>query len=186
MNRQPSSDDKQTSASNSDRTEEFLRLLSMHQRQIHNYAMTLVPSSSDVDDILQETNLVLWREFAKYQPGTNFKAWACRIAMNQALAWRKRRQRDRLQFSEEFLHAVAKDADAMSDELHDRSEMLESCIRRLPEHHQELIRLRYQNQRAVDTIARQVNRSVAAVYRLLGRIRHNLHECVSLKLRETN
>ncbi|MFN7134755.1 MAG: guanylate kinase, partial [Myxococcales bacterium] len=51
---------------------------------------------TDSEEVIQETNLVLWREFDRFQEGTNFAAWACRVALNQVLAWRKKRQRDRL------------------------------------------------------------------------------------------
>ena len=51
--------------------------------------MSVLPNRTDVDDLLQETNLVLWREFESFEIGTNFTAWAYRIAHNQVLAWRK-------------------------------------------------------------------------------------------------
>src|SRR5262249_34859663 len=82
------------------RTELFIRLLGQSHRSLHLYVMSLVPNRNDAEDILQQTNLVLWREFHQFEPGTNFTAWACRVAFNQVLAWRKRRQRDRLVFSE--------------------------------------------------------------------------------------
>jgi RNA polymerase sigma-70 factor (ECF subfamily) len=164
------------------RTEAFIRLLGQSHRSLHLYVMSLVPNRSDAEDVLQQTQLVLWREFAQFELGTNFAAWACRVAFNQVLAWRKRRQRDRLVFSEAFLEAVAEEAAAGSEWLEDRSQRLAGCLNKLPPHHRELIRLRYTEGTAVETIATEVNRSVDAVYRMLSRIRQSLYDCVSRSL----
>jgi RNA polymerase sigma-70 factor (ECF subfamily) len=165
-----------------DRGEAFVRLLGQNQRRLFLYVMTLVSSAGDAEEIIQETNLVLWREFDRFQPGTNFAAWACKVALHQVLAWRKRKQRDRLEFSPAFLEAVAEEASAAADELEERTRALAGCIAKLPPHHRDLLRLRYGEGRAVDAIAPLVDRSVDAVYRMLSRIRHALHDCVTRSL----
>ena len=75
------------------RGEQFMALYSGHQRRLYLYTMTLLPASVDAEDVLQETNLVLWRKFDQYQPGTNFFAWACRITRYEVLKYRERRAR---------------------------------------------------------------------------------------------
>src|SRR5687767_8306659 len=79
-----------------DAVEEFVRLLSQNQRRLLLYVLTLVPRLNDAEEVVQETNLVLWRDYANFQPGTNFVAWAFKVAFFQVLAWRKKKQRDRL------------------------------------------------------------------------------------------
>jgi RNA polymerase sigma-70 factor (ECF subfamily) len=157
----------------------FVRLLGQNQRRIFLYVMSLVPDWNDAEEIIQETNLVLWREFARFQPGTNFAAWACKVALHQVLAWRKRVRRDRLEFSPAFLEAVADEASAAADVLEERSQSLARCIERLPSDHRNLLRLRYSDGLAIEAIARQLERTEDAVYRALSRIRRVLHECVS-------
>ena len=61
-----------------DRTEEFLRLLNQHERAVNAYILTLNPHWADAEDIAQETRLRLWKQFDKYQPGTDFCAGAGR------------------------------------------------------------------------------------------------------------
>jgi RNA polymerase sigma-70 factor (ECF subfamily) len=165
-----------------DRAERFVQLLGRHQRRLFLYVMTLVPDWNDAQEVLQETNLVLWREFHQFQPGTNFAAWACKVALHRVLAWRKRRQRDRLEFTDAFLLAVDEEADAAADELDDRARHLARCIDRLPPHHREMLRLRYAENHAIDAIAARLGRSADAAYRALSRIRHALHDCVSQAL----
>src|SRR5688500_6967019 len=91
----------------SERMDEFVRLFSHHQRKLYLFIGSLLPDGRDVEDVFQETSLVLWKEFEKFESGTNFSAWAAQVALNQTLAHRKRRTRSRIVFSDEFLSAVA-------------------------------------------------------------------------------
>lgn len=167
-----------------ERVDTFVRLLGQNQRRLYLYVMSLVPDRTEAEDILQETNLVLWREFDRFQVGTNFTAWACRVAFNQVLSWRKRRQRDRLEFSEAFLTAVADELSEEAERLEERGRLLARCLDRLPPHHRNLVRLRYSEGASVEAIAAQVKGSVEGVYRMLSRIRQALHECVQQSLRQ--
>jgi RNA polymerase sigma-70 factor (ECF subfamily) len=164
-----------------ERVDEFVRLLGQNQRRIFVYVLSLVPRWSDAEEIVQETNLLLWREFGQFEPGTNFAAWACRVAFHQVLAWRKRRQRDRLEFNDGVL-AVSAEAIKVSDELEDRQAALSGCLEELPVHHRELIRLRYNEGQDVQHIAARQERSTEAVYRALSRVRQALYDCVTRKL----
>src|SRR5258708_7231695 len=121
-----------------DRVDEVVRLLAPNQPRLYAYVHTLVPHHADAEEVLQNTNLVLWREFGTFEPGTNFAAWACRVALNQVLAWRKKRQRDRLQFSDAALAAVAAETDDRDDELDDRSRVFSGGIEKLPPDHREM------------------------------------------------
>jgi RNA polymerase sigma-70 factor (ECF subfamily) len=168
----------------SDRVDTFVRLLGQNQRRIFLYVMSLVPDSNEAEEIVQETNLVLWREFDRFQPGTNFAAWACKVAFHQVLAWRKRRQRDRLAFTPAFLEAVAAEADAEADRLEQRWQALSRCIEKLPPAQRDLVQRRYSAGGAVEDIARDLGRTVDAVYRALSRIRHVLHDCVTRSLEQ--
>lgn len=161
-----------------DRTEEFIALLSEHSREIYSAILRLVLNPNEADDIYQETNLVLWREFERFESGTNFASWAYRIAVNQVLTWRKKRQRDRLTFGCEFLEEIAKDMDPSVFVLDRQKKLLAVCLRQLPKPHQELIALRYANQVEAETIARRRRQTVNAVYRALQRIRQALFRCM--------
>jgi RNA polymerase sigma-70 factor (ECF subfamily) len=164
------------------RVDEFVRLLAQNQRRLFVYVHTLVPNHADAEEVLQNTNLVLWREFGTFETGTNFTAWACRVALNQVLAWRKKQQRDRLRFSDELLEVVATEAREADDALEERSRALAGCLEKLPPDQRELIRLRYGEGSAIEAVAAAVRRTVEATYRALSRVRHALHECVTRTL----
>ena len=164
------------------RMDEFVKLFSLHQRKIYLFIGSLLPDGQDLEDVFQETSLVLWREFERFEQGTNFSAWASQVALNQTLAHRKRRTRSRVVFSDEFLLAVARELSVHGDDFDRRTTALAGCVMKLPPHHQELIRARYASGEAIEQIAEQLHRTSEAVYRMLSRIRQSLHECVTRSL----
>ncbi|MFN3149020.1 sigma-70 family RNA polymerase sigma factor [Bremerella sp.] len=170
------------SSSPTTRDAEFVQLFTLNQHRIYIYLVSLVHDQNAADDIFQETMLVLWREFERFESGTNFMAWSCTVALNQVRAWRKKQQRDRLQFSDEFLEALSQELDSNADYLESRYQFLRDCIAKLPQHHRQLIAYRYSSGHAIDEIAKQTQRSIDAVYRLLSRIRRTLQDCVTNQL----
>lgn len=162
--------------------EEFVFLLARHERMLRAYVHALVPHVQDADDILQEAKVRMWRSFSQFEPGTNFSAWARKVAFHQVLSYRKRRKRDRLDFSDEFLNTVASEYDNSSEDLEHRERALHGCIAKLPDDHREVLQLRYQEGFSLEAMADKLQRTVAALYRQLSRVRHVLHECVTRQL----
>lgn len=173
------SDKKSPRAEN---TEDFVRLLSLHSREIYLCILGLVINRDVADDVFQETNLVLWREFGQFEQGTNFLAWAKRIAVNQVLAWRKRARRSRLIFSEAFLAVVADETLQNEKSSAQRWDALTHCLEKLPDRQRQLIALRYDKRFSIEEIAARNDKTIDAVYRSLSRIRKILHNCVTRRM----
>lgn len=169
-----------------DRAEEFVFLLARHERLLGAYVMTMVPHPQDADDILQEAKVVMWRNFGKFEPGTNFGAWARKVAFHQVLAYRKRKHRDRLDFSEDFLRTVSEEVEHSADRLEQRERVLHDCVAKLPAEHRDALHLRYQEGLSLEDMAARLERTVGALYRLLSRVRHVLHECVTKNLNRSS
>ena len=89
----------------------FVELLTQHQRKLYGYIYTLVPNATDSDDLLQETNLVLWKKRSEYKLGTNFMAWACRIAFFNVQNFLKSKGRSRVCFQRRTLIRAFRFAD---------------------------------------------------------------------------
>src|SRR5882762_7664700 len=87
----------------------FVQLFSVHQRSVHAYVSTLVPSSADADDIMQETSLALWKKFQEFDPQRDFFRWACGVAFVTVLRFRRRTAKDKLWFNEEVLQLISAD-----------------------------------------------------------------------------
>ena len=164
-------------------TEAYLRLLGQHDRWLATYVYSLVASRADADDILQEVKVTMWKHFAKFAPGTNFRAWARQIAMHQILNyWRVVKKLPHSQLEEQFIEAVAAEIDRRAETLDRKADALRLCLRKLPEAHRKIVVWRYYEDCGVEEIARKSERTVEAVYRLLSRIRGALNECVSRQL----
>ena len=76
-----------------DQGEVFVQLLLEHEPQVRAFLRGLLPTWSDVDDVLQEAGLVAWRKFAQFEQGTAFGGWFLTIARYEALAHRRRATR---------------------------------------------------------------------------------------------
>ena len=164
-------------------TEAYLRLLTQHDRWLAAYVYSLVSRASDAEDILQEVKVTMWKHFAKFEAGSNFRAWARKIATHQILNYRRaERRRPNSEADEAFIEAVAAEIDRRADVLDHRTDALRQCLRKLPEAHRKLVVWRYYEDSGVEEIAVKSERTVEAVYRLLSRIRGVLNDCVSRQL----
>jgi len=166
----------------SDRSTDFLTLLTQHDRSLSVYVYSLVAPSADADDILQQTKMVMWRSFDQFEPGTNFLAWARKVAFNQILTYRRQKKRDHLPLSEETLEAIGHEVAKLSDQADGRREALQECLRRLPEEQRQMVLLRYYEELDIDNIAERISSTSGAVYRALSRVRFTLLACVEKKL----
>lgn len=166
----------------SDRTTEFLTLLTQHDRALGVYVYSLVSPNADADDILQQTKMVMWRNFDQFEPGTNFLAWARKVAFNQILTYRRQRKRDHLPLSEETLEAIGHEVSRLSEQGDERREALRECLRKLPGEQRKLVLLRYYEDLDIDHIAARVSSTAGAVYRALSRVRFVLLECVEKQI----
>ena len=99
--------------SGTDDLDEFVQNVNASQRYLTALILTLMPRREDAYDILQETNLVIWQKRQEFLRGTNFHAWASRIARNKVLAHRRKMRRDRLCFDDGLIGKLSADvADA--------------------------------------------------------------------------
>lgn len=167
-----------------DKTTVFLELLTAHERQLSLYVHGLVPRDSEAEDILQQTKLLLWKHFDDFTLGTNFIAWARKTAFHQILTHRRHKKREHLPLDEEALEALGHAVSVLSDsgEGSARQDALRSCLTRLPTEHRQLVHLRYFDDLEIDQVADRVNRTEAAVYRALSRVRMSLMECVQKQM----
>lgn len=161
---------------------EFVQLFTHHQRRLFLYILSQVPNPIEAEEVQQETNVVIWSKFTQFRPGTNFLAWVSQIANFEVMKYRSRKKRDRMQFSDEFLQTVSRDALERSDELEERRTALVECIEKLRPRDRDLIQQRYAPGERGKHLAEQIGRPANSVYQSLGRIRRSLMECIQRRL----
>ena len=70
MNKTAPMEDEPKSAANALQLQEFVSELTASQGRVRAFIVTLMPGSPDVADVVQETNLRLWKSQARYRPGS--------------------------------------------------------------------------------------------------------------------
>ena len=165
------------------RTQEFVALWTASARRIFAFVLTLLPSWTDAEDVLQETAALLWERFEQYRPGSDFVAWACRVAYLKVMEHRRSKKR-LVCFSDSLVDALGDLVERESASLSARAVALVDCMKRLPPRDYELITFRYAPGATVRSAAAEAHRSVDATYKALNRIHDQLFDCVQQSLRE--
>lgn len=157
----------------------FAELMASHQVRLIGYIRSLLADEHAAKDVLQETNMTLLGKQSDFEPGTNFTAWAFRIAYFEVLSWRRDKGRDRLQFSNELVEALAESGEKTSADYEMRLEALKSCLQKLPDRQREIVQKHYLNGSAVQDVADTMDLKPNAASQLLHRARKNLFECIN-------
>lgn len=163
--------------------EQFVRLMATYGRRLYAYILSLVPNWADADEIFQETSVRLWRDFADFEPNTNFSAWATRVAYFQVLTWRKRAARSQLVFDDEVIQLVAQRHEVLVPFAESRHRALGDCVQELSGHSRDLLARCYAPGAQVKEVAESMGRNLPAVYKALQRIRSSLRDCVERRLK---
>lgn len=165
-----------------DKVELFVELVTRYQQRVFMFILSMLPNRADAEEVLQETNLVLWRKFDEFQLGSDFRAWAFQIAYYEVQSFRHRQNRERALFSAEFLRRVATTATEMPDDSDARQRALAVCMAKLSAADRDLINRRYRLGGSAKAVAGELNRSIHAIYKAVVRIRRALNMCIERTL----
>jgi RNA polymerase sigma-70 factor (ECF subfamily) len=165
-----------------DRAGEFVKLLTAHQRDLYTYINTLLVGDIATADVLQDTNLDLWKRLDGFDFDRPFLPWAYGFAYQRVLAYRKSRSRSRLVFSEQVVQLIS---DAYISDLvgaDTRLSALQSCLDKLENNQSQLIRDRYVGKMSVKALASRIGSTAGQISARLYRIRRTLAKCVEITL----
>lgn len=169
---------EEDSSPSSDLHRPLVPLLMRHERQIFAYIYTLVPHRHDAEYILQETCLTIYDKFHEFTVGTDFMAWAMRIAWWKVRAARQKFARAKVVFNDEVMEAISHTAVTMVEETSPMQVALSQCLQKLPDRDRRMILTRYEHGSGVERAALVSGRSLQAAYKALMRIKQVLHDCV--------
>ncbi|TWT75522.1 ECF RNA polymerase sigma factor SigE [Posidoniimonas polymericola] len=167
----------------SERVQVFGELLAECHRDLFGFIYSMVQHHSDAEDVYQQVALVLWRKFDEFELGTNFAAWATKVAHLTARDFIRTRRRHAVAFSDEVLEAIAATYNPgkawRSD---DTSDALSVCLKKLPPKDRALVEQCYSPGRDYNQIAEQQGRTIGAIYQAISRVRKSLYHCVKRTL----
>lgn len=151
--------------------------------QIRGFIISLVPKAELADDVLQETFLTVSAKADDFTAGSNFIAWALRIAKYKVLEEYRRSGRGGKILSPEVIEAICPAITEENEWIQERLvEALKQCLGRLSPHVQKAIELRYKNDYKTKEIATILGWSSNSVSVVLSRGRRSLRKCVSSKM----
>jgi len=161
---------------------QFVSQFLVHQRRIYRYILTLCPHIADAEDILQKTAEVLWAKFEEFEPGTNFLAWANRVAHLKVLEHRRAQRAGVVVLDDDVLQRLAEVSQSQADTLNQQQDALFECLDRLRPVDRQLIELSYAPNTVLKHVAQHLGRPANSVSKSLGRIRRWLMECAQRTL----
>lgn len=171
-----------------DQHDEFVSLLTEHQSSLKAYIVSLMPGLPGVNDVVQETNLTLWRKREKFRAGSNFTAWSFAVARFAVLEHRRKaRKNDRFLFSDELTEALAwSEEDLVPEKVEARTEALRNCMKNLSNAHRDLVHLRYDSDTSLEDYAKANGRSSGSLRVTLHQIRTTLRRCITRRLQHAS
>jgi RNA polymerase sigma-70 factor (ECF subfamily) len=169
---------------NSPETHERIKLLTGHQASLRAFIVSLIPGSSEVQDVLQDTNVVIWEKMDNYELGTNFRAWAFTIARNMVQAHlRKAKKYQALSLNPDLIHAINETWFLRPEEATDQKQLaLDHCLESLSASERDIVEARYTRGNSLTTHSAQIGRSPESLRVSLFRIRTKLRDCVQRRL----
>jgi len=165
--------------------EEFVLLMTRHQRQIWWFIHSLLPAPNAADDVLQETGLVLWRKWDQFDRSREFLPWACGIARLQVLRFVREHRAKRQFLDEKVMNELADVAEEKIQHMtrvETRIESLKKCIEELDEPNRRLVEDRYFKSISTKQIAEQSGKPAVTIYKILARARVQLMNCMKRRL----
>lgn len=175
--------DEDSKTSNIDQTALFVPLFTASERRLRSFIFGMVPSLQDVDEIMQEVSIVLWKKFHQYEPGTEFIRWAYAVARYEVLLYRRKKARDRLCFSEELLDLLADEYPEDNDVLEAERSALNICLKKMAQGERELLLMVYSKDLKINEIADASGWTATSLYKRLNRMRERLLTCVENRVR---
>jgi len=156
----------------------FLHQITSFQSSLYAYICTLLGDNEHAQDVLQETNLVLWEKASLFDESRPFRPWAYQFAFQQVRAYRKKLHRDRLVFDDKMLTTLHDESIREMAQLEERLQELDRCVDKLPDKQRDLIRQRYEKGRSIPEMATESGQSKNALTVMLYRARNAIFECM--------
>ena len=138
------------------------------------------------EDILQNTNVAVWKKRHEYDPARPFYTWACAFAKLEIMRLRKAAAREKRLFSDAFFEEMADRLAQPDPEAARRLAFLGQCRRELSGNLRKVVEWFYDERQPVGEIAKRLGRTGGSVTYSLFYARHLLRVCIEGKIAEGN
>lgn len=157
----------------------FEPLVDRHLDHLRGFIALKLPVAHLVNEIAHEAFVFAYRNLARFEPGTAFRAWLRAIATQLI---RSELQRYRREQTNRFGYARHRELELELEQPapHEPAELelLRACWGELPEPMRTLLAFRYREDLPIGEIAARVRRTQTWVWQALFRLRRALKECI--------
>ncbi|MFT4558404.1 MAG: RNA polymerase sigma-70 factor (ECF subfamily) [Porticoccaceae bacterium] len=162
---------------------DFLAMLVKREPALRAYARSLVPDWDLVDEALQEASVTMWQKRGQLENADGFVPWARVILRFKCLRQLEKLRSRRPLLSDEMLEWVAERSERQPvHELNECGQALHACFDQFSAEHRELLLAPHSSTYTVVDLAERREKSPNALYKLLGRLREQLADCVRLRM----
>ncbi len=162
----------------------FVADLAGAQSTLHAFLISMLPGQPDVEDILQRTNVVLWKKRADYDPERPFDSWALAVAYWEARAWMTERKRGNwLVIDDDLAQSLIGQFVEEPKSLPNADvEALQTCLSRLRDPDRLLVLSHHQHEKSLRECGKIFKRTPESLKVSLVRIRAALRRCITSEL----
>ncbi len=165
--------------------DEFIQHLTAAQTSLRAYVLASLGNLTDASDVLQKTNLALWKNASKFRADCEFMPWAVTIAKYEILSYCRDKNRDRHVYPADIAELMLETANKVMVDPVGRQEALHRCLEKLPRKHDEILQMRYFDERSISQIAKALHRTDDSVKSVLIRIRKKLRDCIENRMKSS-
>lgn len=163
----------------SDHEEAFATFFA-HRPMLRAYLLAILRDVELVEDTLSDVALATVHSWPVYDRALPFGPWARGIARRVALKRLQKRSRDQIGLPDDLLDSLGAAMDEFTDgvAMEAQRRQLQECLQQLSDRNRELVRLRYHEELSFEHMARQLGRSLGALYTAFSRIHAALLVCL--------
>jgi len=157
---------------------QFVEALTECQETLRAYCYAKIGNWDDAADVMQATNVKLWKKMDEWDQKRPFLPWALGVARNTVLSHYRDQQRERLVFDEDVMTIMEKHILAAAEKTPALIQALRHCMRKMEDQPREILKAHYIEGWSLAEIADSGSRSASGIKSLLFRLRRELAKCI--------
>jgi len=151
----------------------FMILANRYLPSVRRRIASIVRNRADVDDLLQEVLLKVWRHLSTFRSQSSFRTWMTRVAINEALqSYRRKQRRPICQTLADFdTFASPNESAVQSLTRAETTRVVRKAVVDLPAIYRQVVILREFEELSAQEVAQKLHSSIPAVKTRLFRAR---------------
>lgn len=167
--------------------ETYQEIVRRYEKKLFSYLYRLVRNKEEVEDILQNVFVKVYKNLDKFDQEKKFSSWIYRIAHNEAINFLKRRGKKHFVSWEDLSEDHKVEAKSEEKSAFDTWVIKESdaemrkAMKSLPERYRQVLELRYFQEKTYVEIGKLIKKPVNTVGTLINRAKKSLLQIIGEK-----